>query len=115
MPPMSFVGTVTKAGFMRKTATVTVSRWVVDKRTGKRIARSKKFLVHDEQDQLRQEDSVVIRNCPPISARKRFTLETVVHSPTRERELAHLVARESAASTSIPAPSETQSAALSSQ
>ena len=35
MPPMSFVGVVTKAGFMNKTATVTVSRWVIDKRTGK--------------------------------------------------------------------------------
>jgi hypothetical protein len=35
MPPMSFVGVVTKAGFMKKTATVTVSRWVIDKRTGK--------------------------------------------------------------------------------
>ena len=35
MPPMSFLGVVTKAGFMNKTATVTVSRWVIDKRTGK--------------------------------------------------------------------------------
>ncbi len=35
MPPMSFVGVVTKAGFMKKTATVTVSRWVIDRRTGK--------------------------------------------------------------------------------
>ena len=35
MPPMSFVGIVTKAGFMNKTATVTVSRWVIDKITGK--------------------------------------------------------------------------------
>jgi hypothetical protein len=35
MPPMSFFGVVTKAGFMNKTATVTVSRWVIDKKTGK--------------------------------------------------------------------------------
>jgi len=49
MPPMSFLGLVTKAGFMKKTATVTVSRWVIDKKTGKRISRSKKFLVHDEK------------------------------------------------------------------
>jgi small subunit ribosomal protein S17 len=32
---MSFFGTVTKAGFMNKTATVTVSRWVIDNKTGK--------------------------------------------------------------------------------
>ena len=69
MPPMSFVGVVTKAGFMNKTATVTVSRWVIDKRTGKvggdqsnilltaltynlsqRISRDKKFLIHDERN-----------------------------------------------------------------
>lgn len=35
MPPMSFFGVVTKAGFMNKTATVTVSRWVIDAKTGK--------------------------------------------------------------------------------
>jgi hypothetical protein len=32
---MSFFGMVTKSGFMNKTATVTVSRWVIDKKTGK--------------------------------------------------------------------------------
>jgi hypothetical protein len=32
---MSFLGVVTKAGFMSKTATVAVSRWAVDAKTGK--------------------------------------------------------------------------------
>ena len=35
MPPMAFNGIVTKAGFMNKTVTVTVSRWIVHKLTGK--------------------------------------------------------------------------------
>jgi hypothetical protein len=35
MPPMSFLGVVTKAGFINKTATVAVSRWVIDAKTGK--------------------------------------------------------------------------------
>lgn len=35
MPPMSLKGIVTKVGVMRKTATVTVSRWVIHKQTGK--------------------------------------------------------------------------------
>jgi hypothetical protein len=66
MPPMSLKGIVTKVGVMRKTATVTVSRWVIHKQTGKvrtasclasvtsnkchlqRIERSKKYLTHDE-------------------------------------------------------------------
>lgn len=35
MPPMAFTGIVTKVGVMNKTATVTVSRLVAHKRTGK--------------------------------------------------------------------------------
>ncbi|EIW86831.1 hypothetical protein CONPUDRAFT_95732 [Coniophora puteana RWD-64-598 SS2] len=105
MPPMAFTGTVTKVGFMNKTATVTVSRWIIHKITGKRIERSTKILSHDEKNgqyilhdchtliqrlaELRLNDVVSIRNCPPISARKRFRLEKVLHSPEGERELAH--------------------------
>ncbi|KAG6862415.1 hypothetical protein C0995_011855 [Termitomyces sp. Mi166 len=77
MPPMAFTGVVTKAGFMNKTVTVTVSRWVIHKLTGKRIERK-----------LRKDDSVVIRNCPPISATKRFKLEKILRSPSTEREIA---------------------------
>ncbi|TFY71769.1 hypothetical protein EVG20_g1227 [Dentipellis fragilis] len=98
---MSLSGLVTKVGFMNKTATVTVSRWVVHKQTGKRLIRSKKFLVHDEMNQLRMEDSVLIQNCPPISARKRFTLRKVTSSPEAEREEAHArLAAEAAAAAS---------------
>jgi len=88
MPPMAFTGVVTKVGFMNKTATVTVSRYILHKITGKRIERSKKYLVHDELNQLRHEDTVLIRNCPPVSARKRFKLEKVIQSPEMEREAA---------------------------
>ena len=35
------------------------------------------------------QDTVLIRNCPPISARKRFTLEKVIKSPERDREALH--------------------------
>ncbi|TFY76058.1 hypothetical protein EWM64_g7956 [Hericium alpestre] len=89
MPPMSLTGTVTKVGFMNKTATVTVNRWVVHDLTHKRILRSKKYLIHDEHNRLRMDDSVLIQNCPPISARKRFTLRNILSSPETERELAH--------------------------
>ncbi|KAI6153721.1 hypothetical protein BKA82DRAFT_4093335 [Pisolithus tinctorius] len=89
MPPMAFTGTVTKVGWMNKTATVTVSRFVIHKVTGKRIERSTKILTHDERNKLRLNDRVIIRNCPPISARKRFKLEKIIQSPETERELAH--------------------------
>ncbi|PPQ67082.1 hypothetical protein CVT25_005683 [Psilocybe cyanescens] len=108
MPPMSFHGVVTKAGYMNKTVTVTVSRWVIHKLTGKRIERSKKYLIHDEKNrmyshisvlhphfenctELRRDDLVVIRNCPPVSAMKRFTLETILKSPETERDVARAV------------------------
>ncbi|KAF8807707.1 nucleic acid-binding protein [Phlegmacium glaucopus] len=87
MPPMAFNGIVTKAGFMNKTATVTVSRQIIHKLTGKQIERSKKYLVHDEHNVLRQHDIVVIRNCPPISAMKRFKLEKILKSPETEHDL----------------------------
>ncbi|KAI0917802.1 hypothetical protein AcV5_003954 [Taiwanofungus camphoratus] len=89
MPPMAFAGLVTKAGFMNKTATVTISRWVVHPKTGKRLERSKKFLTHDENNQLREGDTVLIRNCPPVSARKRFKLEKILKSPETERDEMH--------------------------
>ncbi|KAI3622322.1 30s ribosomal protein s17 [Moniliophthora roreri] len=87
MPPMAFQGLVTKVGFMNKTATVTVSRWAVHRVTGKRIERTKKYLTHDPENKLRKDDVVIIRNCPPVSARKRFKLEKIVKSPETEREL----------------------------
>ncbi|THH28133.1 hypothetical protein EUX98_g6055 [Antrodiella citrinella] len=94
MPPMAFTGVVTKVGAMQKTATVTVSRWVVHERTRKRMERSKKFLVHDENERLRINDTVKIRNCAPISARKRFTLEHILKSPETEHD--ELLARRAA-------------------
>lgn len=38
---------------------------------------------------LRLADTVVIRNCRPLSARKRFTLERIVKSPETERDEMH--------------------------
>jgi len=89
MPPMALKGIVTKAGVMNKTVTVTVSRFMIHPLTKKRIERAKKFLTHDEGNQLRKDDVVVIRNCPKLSARKAFKLERLVRSPEAEREVAH--------------------------
>ncbi|KAJ7293458.1 hypothetical protein C8J57DRAFT_1704202 [Mycena rebaudengoi] len=87
MPPMALRGVVVSAGLMQRTATVLVSRWTVHPVTGKRLERSKKYQVHDQKEELRPDDVVVIRNCPPISKLKRFRLETVLKSPEAEREL----------------------------
>ncbi|EKM83584.1 hypothetical protein AGABI1DRAFT_31492 [Agaricus bisporus var. burnettii JB137-S8] len=110
MPPMILQGIVTKSGFMRKTATVTVTRWVVHKITGKRIQRSRKFLVHDEQNKLRQDDLITIQNCPPVSAKKRFTLKHILKSPFAERELSRARFAEGNATPSTSASSGAQAA-----
>jgi ribosomal protein S17 len=36
-----------------------------------------------------KDDTVLIRNCPPLSSRKRFTLERIVASPEREARRIH--------------------------
>ncbi|KAJ7092604.1 hypothetical protein C8R44DRAFT_646874 [Mycena epipterygia] len=87
MPPLALQGIVTRVGVMRKTATVTVSRFAPHKITGKRLERTKKYLTHDEDNKLRKDDVVIIRNCPPISKMKRFTLEKILHSPEAARAL----------------------------
>ncbi len=49
------------------------------------------------------DDLVTIRNCPPISAMKRFKLEKILKSPERERELfkARFVQSQSSESTPL--------------
>ncbi|QRV90515.1 ribosomal protein S17 [Ceratobasidium sp. AG-Ba] len=78
MPPLALTGIVTKAGYMKKTVTVTVTRYVEHPLAHKRIARSKKYLTHDPQERLKEGDKCIIRNCPPVSARKRFVLESII-------------------------------------
>ena len=71
MPPMAFTGTVSRVGFMHKTATVTVTRWTVHPRTKKvcrcisihtipylthivlqRMEKRTKLLVHDDKNSM---------------------------------------------------------------
>ncbi|KAJ7169763.1 hypothetical protein C8R46DRAFT_1089932 [Mycena filopes] len=49
------------------------------------MERTKKYLTHDEENKLRKDDLVVIRNCPPVSKLKRFKLESILNSPETER------------------------------
>lgn len=106
-------GLVTSAGKMAHTATVTVERKVTDHKTlkvrqgerhaaercifGSRVLKSepyfvvpqvfkqhKKFLVHDPDQVCVVGDQVTIRNCKPVSKRKRFELLEVTKG-ARER------------------------------
>ena len=39
--------------------------------------------------ELRIDDTFLVRKCPPVSARKRFTLEKILKSPETERDEMH--------------------------
>ena len=71
------VGRVT-SNAMQQTATVSVERRVRHPMYGKYVRRSKKFHVHDENNELNVGDTVQIRECRPLSKTKSWTLDKVL-------------------------------------
>lgn len=57
-----------------KTCVVLVERRVRHPIYKKFIRRSKKYMAHDENNTAKIGDEVFIRECPPVSARKRWEL-----------------------------------------
>ncbi|KAI5476318.1 small subunit ribosomal protein S17 [Pseudohyphozyma bogoriensis] len=81
---LTLQGIVVTTGKMAQTATVRVERKVVDSKTLKEFKTHKKYLVHDPLDSSVVGDKVSIRNCLPVSKRKRFELvEVLVGAKTR--------------------------------
>ncbi|GAA5873581.1 hypothetical protein JCM1840_005966 [Sporobolomyces johnsonii] len=81
-------GLVTSVGKMQQTVTVSVERRMVNHKTLKEFSKHTKFLVHDPTEQCVIGDQVKIRNCRPISARKRFELVEILKG-ARERVESH--------------------------
>ncbi|GAA5966009.1 hypothetical protein JCM8115_004797 [Rhodotorula mucilaginosa] len=81
-------GTVIAAGRMAQTVSVQVERRMTDHKTLKEYSRHTKFLVHDPDSACVVGDQVLIRNCRPVSARKRFELVQVTKG-ARERVESH--------------------------
>ena len=61
-----------------KSALVLVERRVMHPRYHKTVKRFKKYLVHDEKNELSIGDQVIAIECRPLSKRKSFRLKTVV-------------------------------------
>jgi len=61
---------------MEKTVTVKVERRVMHPIYKKFIRRSKKYAAHDEQNVFKMGDLVTIRECNPISKRKKWEVVT---------------------------------------
>ncbi len=73
MPKRQITGTVIKiAG--EKTATVMVERRVLHPRYHKTVKRFKKYLVHDEKNEMKMGDAVTAIECRPLSKSKNFRL-----------------------------------------
>ena len=73
MPKRQITGTVIKiAG--DKTATVMVERRVLHPRYHKTVKRFKKYLVHDEKNEITLGDTVTAIECRPLSKSKNFRL-----------------------------------------
>ena len=59
---------------MNKTISVYVERYFRHPKYKKRILRTKKFLVHDENNLAEMNDKVEIIECRPLSKRKKFSI-----------------------------------------
>jgi small subunit ribosomal protein S17 len=75
MPRRVLQGVVT-SDVCDKTVTVLVERRVQHPIYKKFIVRSKKYLAHDEGNQAKKGETVRIRECRPISKRKRWEILT---------------------------------------
>lgn len=63
---------------MNKTAVVLVSRRVKDQWVQKYYDKRKKFKAHDEKNECKTGDRVLIRECPPISREKRWVVAKIL-------------------------------------
>jgi len=67
---------------MQQTAVVQVERRIQHPIYGKYMRRSKKYHVHDQNNELNVGDVVQIRECRPISKTKSWTLDKVLTAAT---------------------------------
>ena len=67
---------VKKSG--EKTASVLVTRQVIHPRYHKTVKRFKKYLVHDEKNEVEVGDTVTALECRPLSKTKSFRLKDIV-------------------------------------
>ncbi|MBL0708621.1 MAG: 30S ribosomal protein S17 [Sulfurimonas sp.] len=61
-----------------KTVSIIVERRVMHPRYHKVVKRFKKYLVHDERNEVKVGDEIIASECRPLSKTKSFRLKTVV-------------------------------------
>jgi len=63
-----------------KTVSVLVERRVIHPRYHKTVRRFKKYLIHDEQNEVNVGDIVIALECRPLSKSKSYRLKTIVRT-----------------------------------
>jgi len=71
--PKTLKGRVTSTA-MKKTAVVTVERFVKHSKYKKFVRITKRYKAHDEKDDYKTGDRVVIEECKPLSKDKHFII-----------------------------------------
>jgi len=61
-----------------KSATIVVERRVMHARYHKVVKKFKKYVIHDENNELKVGDEIIAIECRPLSKRKSFRLKSVV-------------------------------------
>jgi len=61
-----------------KTASILVTRQVLHPRYHKTVKRFKKYLIHDEKNELKVGDTVTAIECRPLSKTKSYRLKTIL-------------------------------------
>ncbi len=69
---------------MDKTVVVSVERQFAHPLYGKRVTRRKKYQAHDERNEFRTGDLVVIEESRPLSKRKRWRVVRLLERPEQE-------------------------------
>lgn len=67
-----------KSNSMDKTVVITVERTIKHKLYGKYIRRRVSYMAHDEANQCKVGDTVLIEECRPLSKHKRWLVRTIV-------------------------------------
>lgn len=80
-------GTITSAGKMTNTVTVTVHRHMVHHLYKKSFRMSKKFLADTNGLDLFLGDEVLIQECRPLSKRKHFKVTEILKAAARVSEM----------------------------
>ena len=69
---------VVSSNAMDKSVTVVVERTVMDPLFKKYVRRKSKFMAHDENNDCHAGDKVAIRECRPLSKRKRWRVDQIL-------------------------------------